>query len=193
MQSLLVRSVFLVAASVIVTAVATTGLEAGGGGGGGVSSCRGVEREGDGLSVAVSQSCFSPIVLHVEPGATVKWSNADRMPHNVAAMGEEWGDGRAMAGGSSVSMTFAEAGIFPYYCAFHPGMVGVIAVGGEPGTGAARRSAEPTMSTSDQPGGTFGSKTNSGLAGPTTAGVAFVVGVVGGGSWFALRRRGGGV
>lgn len=115
-----------VAFAALLGAGSWAGVSAVGGGG-----CHAPRSEAAGLEVRLAEACFSPTVLHVQTGATVTWTNAEAVQHNVVGVGGEWGQGQPLDKGASFSATFAQAGIFPYFCSYHPGMVGVVAVGGD--------------------------------------------------------------
>jgi plastocyanin len=65
----------------------------------------------------------------VTPGTEVTFVNRDQVPHAVT--GARWGDATTMATGESVTHRFDEAGIRPFQCYLHPGMVGAIVVDGD--------------------------------------------------------------
>lgn len=104
--------------------VAAPGVSAGG-------ACRGVtSTEGSGDSVSMTDSlCFTPTVLHVEPGTRVTWVNDGREPHSVAGATIAWGNYEEYRQRESVSHTFTDPGTYPYYCFVHNGMIGAIVVG----------------------------------------------------------------
>lgn len=107
------------------TLVLTASPSAAGGG------CHGAQTEGSGTTVEMTGMCFSPTVLHVEPGTDVEFMNRDPLAHVVVGVG--WGDWKELGTGDAVTHRFDEAGSFPYTCNLHPGMNGVIVVGdGEP-------------------------------------------------------------
>jgi cation transport ATPase/plastocyanin len=70
--------------------------------------------------------------ITISPGETITWINDDDHPHTVTS--GEWGtpDGRFDAGvmrpGDRFKFVFTAPGAYPYYCAIHPGQVGVITV-----------------------------------------------------------------
>ena len=84
-------------------------------------------------TVAMAEACFTPSVLHVDPGTQVRFVNKDLMTHNVSAIG--WGSDSDMREGDSFTATFDQEGTFPYACMYHYGMTGAIVVGD--GKGAA--------------------------------------------------------
>jgi plastocyanin len=81
------------------------------------------------VRVNVSEVCFHPTVVYVKPGATVTWTNRDPMEHTVTGLGLRWGTAEPLRDGQSVSATFGKAGVYPYSCVLHYGMVGAVVVG----------------------------------------------------------------
>jgi plastocyanin len=57
----------------------------------------------------------------------VRWLNNDNVAHTVSSQNNVWDSGAVQPGGT-YSRTFQTAGSFPYYCAYHPRMVGTIIV-----------------------------------------------------------------
>ncbi len=75
--------------------------------------------------------------IHVLPGDTVKWSNADTAFHTVTSgispdLGGEGPDGifdsEFFSVGESWSYRFTDEGSYPYFCTIHPWMTGIVAV-----------------------------------------------------------------
>jgi plastocyanin len=91
-----------------------------------------------GVSVDLSSLCFAPMVIRVDPGRQVTWTNRDPTPHTVTGPLDAWGSPEPLATGQSATYRFATAGIYPYACILHPGMVGAVVVGdgGSPGAAA---------------------------------------------------------
>ena len=98
--------------------------------GGGGYACGEPLTEQAGTRVEIANFCFSPTVLHVEPGSEVEWTNLDSAQHNVVAVGAIWSDAELLSRGQTTTVRFEEKGIFPYFCQIHPGMVGVVVVEG---------------------------------------------------------------
>jgi plastocyanin len=99
---------------------------AGASGGGG---CGAPVTDATGASVEIDMFCFSPTILRTEPGVAVTFTNIDPTTHNVLGAHGTWGTWDALKRGREISFRFAESGVFPYVCAYHPGMVGVVVVG----------------------------------------------------------------
>jgi plastocyanin len=90
---------------------------------------------GTGSRVGIVDMCFDPIVLFVDPGTKVTWTNHDSMQHTVSGVGGAWGTFGPLSEGDSVSYTFKDSGTYVYVCTMHIGMAGAVVVGD--GTGAA--------------------------------------------------------
>jgi len=116
----------LVASGLLWLAIAPAPSWAGGGG------CHSGMTQGTGEAVLIQDGCFTPAILHVEPGATVSFSNRDPWAHNVSANG--WGHLDDLDQGEGFTATFETAGVYPFACTYHPGMTGAVVVGD--GTGA---------------------------------------------------------
>jgi plastocyanin len=72
-------------------------------------------------------TAYIPDSVTVSVGTTIKWTNNDVVAHTVSSQNNLWDSG-SLAGGATFSRTFQSTGTFPYYCAFHVGMVGTVTV-----------------------------------------------------------------
>lgn len=70
---------------------------------------------------------FSPSYVAVPAGSTVSWYNAGAAPHTVTSSTGAFASGVLNAGGG-YSATLWAPGVYGYYCAIHPGMVGTVEV-----------------------------------------------------------------
>jgi plastocyanin len=68
---------------------------------------------------------FNPVTLEVKKGDVVEWKNDDLVPHTATSASFNSG---TIVAGQSWRHTFTDAGNFPYLCAFHPQMKGVVIV-----------------------------------------------------------------
>ena len=84
---------------------------------------------GTGIRVDIKELCFTPVVLYAHQGETVTWTNRDPVAHTVTGLGFAWGSDGSLTKGQSVTYRFTEAGVYPYSCVLHPGMVGAVVVG----------------------------------------------------------------
>jgi plastocyanin len=127
------------ARTLIAFVLATGGAVLGGAGpasaGGGGCMHGTAPTDGEGAVVELVDACFSPTVLHVDPGAEVSFVNRDDLDHQVIGVGGSWGSPDVLGLGDRVSYTFADDGVYVFSCFLHPGMVGAIVAGS--GTGAA--------------------------------------------------------
>ena len=116
----------VIVAAIALVPVAVPGSAAAGNGG-----CRGdYTPDARGVSVALSDICFDPLVVRVKNGQTVRWTNMDDMPHNLVGSAFRWGTaGEDLHRGQSIAFRFAEDGVFPYACTLHPAMIGAVVVG----------------------------------------------------------------
>src|SRR4051794_7957151 len=89
-------------------------------------------------TISLEPCAFSPTVTSVAVGASVTFKNTSGFSHLVTGANQEWGSrDTELTSGDSVTYAFDKAGIFPYACALHRGMSGVIVVGGADALGAA--------------------------------------------------------
>ena len=88
--------------------------------------------------VALEPCAFAPTLTNVPVGAEVTFRNGSQFTHLITGANQDWGSrDTEIAPGASVSYPFAQAGIYPYACALHRGMSGVIVVGDAAALGAA--------------------------------------------------------
>jgi plastocyanin len=99
---------------------------AGASGGGG---CGGPVTDGAGTTVEIKDFCFGPTILRVATGDTITFVNSDRTPHTVLGANGAWGSYDALKHGREATYGFSEAGVYPYVCTWHSGMVGAVVVG----------------------------------------------------------------
>lgn len=76
---------------------------------------------------------YNPATIRIEKGTTISWMNIDKDPHTVTDGTPEskWGqvfDSGLMRQGEEYKFTFTESGTYPYLCALHPWMYGMIIV-----------------------------------------------------------------
>ena len=146
----------------------------------------GAER-GDGpASVVRMDVCtFAPTIARVPVGSTVRFLNTDVVPHVVTGERGVW-ESAQLDPGESFSQVFAAAGIHPYTCPLHPGMVGAIVVGGE----GAAADVEPAVAEPDT--SRAAAVTSTGLDAPAAIGLGGLSGlaVLGLGSLLVRRRAG---
>ncbi len=84
-------------------------------------------------AVTVKTFQFQPSPLEVSAGAKVIWTNTDSIDHTVTSGTPEKRDERFTEGllpekGATATVTFSEAGTYPYFCDVHESMRGEVRV-----------------------------------------------------------------
>lgn len=106
-----------------------------------LASCGG--NDTDAIEVRMLDNSFAAKVFEVEPGATIRFINAGRNPHNAIAADGSWSTltdsgGVNQEAGESAEITIDEPGAFEFFCSLHAtqngegeweGMVGTLVVG----------------------------------------------------------------
>jgi plastocyanin len=127
----------VVAAATLGMVASTAGGAAASGGGG----CGGPVSDATGTTVRIHDFCFLPTILRVRRGQAVTFDNRDSFSHVVLGANAVWGSFTQLRGRHTVTYRFTRAGVYPYVCTYHPGMVGAIVVGNASGRGAAHATA----------------------------------------------------
>ena len=76
---------------------------------------------------------YLPLNLEIGKNTKVTWVNDDSVPHNIQSQ-DELGNvinifnSPPLNTGDRFEFTFEEAGVYNYYCSFHPWRVGVVTV-----------------------------------------------------------------
>jgi len=96
-----------------------------------------------GPTVDMRDNSFSPASLTVAAGTTVTWVNRGTAMHTVTTNDALFHSG-LLAPGKRFSYTFTLSGTYPYLCAIHPAMTGMIVVTGVAATPPAAATAPPT-------------------------------------------------
>ena len=78
--------------------------------------------------VDMKGNCFSPTVTQIGVGDKITWTNSDGDNHIILGVGGSWGTPE-VGPGESTAMRFERAGVYPYWCHIHLGMVGAVVVG----------------------------------------------------------------
>lgn len=131
----------LMAAFVLVTGVAPA--RAGGG------FCHGAPVTDTSTDrVVIADFCFTPTIVRVGLGDAVTWLNKDGTLHLVAGANGSW-VGDELHLGDRTTVRFVKAGIYPYLCSLHPGMVGAVVVGDGEAAGTAGAAIPATLGTAE--------------------------------------------
>lgn len=78
-------------------------------------------------AVKIDNYSFTPQSITVPVGTTVTWTNADDVPHTVAATDLAF-HSKAMDTDEQYSHTFDAPGTYKYFCTVHPKMTGTVVV-----------------------------------------------------------------
>ena len=100
--------------------------------------------------VVIADYCFTPTIVRVGVGDPVTWLNKDGTPHAVAGANGSWAGDGDLHMGDKATVRFAKAGIYPYLCSLHPGMIGAVVVG-EEGAAEVAGAAIPAALATGQP------------------------------------------
>ena len=122
---------------------------------------------------------YTPATVTVVEGGMVTWRNEDSVAHTVTADGGGFDTG-SIAPGQSRSLTFLEAGRYPYHCEVIPSIRGTVVVRA---AAAGSPTASPSFPSTDTILGTGGGGST---GAPATALIAMLV-LAGAGGWLAVR------
>lgn len=78
-------------------------------------------------TVSISNFAFNGSSIQVKKGTTVVWTNVDGAAHTVTSDSGAFTSASLQRDGS-FSYTFTNTGTFPYHCALHPSMHGIVNV-----------------------------------------------------------------
>jgi plastocyanin len=78
--------------------------------------------------IVIDNFSFLPKTFTVPLGATVTWTNHDKVPHLVTSTNDQFKKSPLLKAGQSFSNTFATGGTYSYFCSIHPQMKGKIIV-----------------------------------------------------------------
>jgi len=81
------------------------------------------------IRVEVKSLAFAPVQLSAHIGDTIEWANSDFVVHTATARDNTFNVIIPAKGSGRV--TLQKAGVFDYYCRFHPNMKGNISVSAE--------------------------------------------------------------
>ena len=84
--------------------------------------------EGAATVVRMDVCSFEPTVIRVPVGTNVRFVNTAANDHAVSGRRNMWGHD-ILAPGAEFSERFSSAGVYPFTCPLHPGMVGAVIVG----------------------------------------------------------------
>lgn len=77
--------------------------------------------------VGIARFVFDPAQVEIFVGDSITWTNSDAAPHTATAEDKTWDTGR-LARSRSARITFDAPGEYPYVCAYHRHMKGIVVV-----------------------------------------------------------------
>ena len=78
-------------------------------------------------TVKIDNFSFSPATITVPVGTTVRWTNADDIPHTVVSDDKSF-KSKALDTDEQFTYTFSKPGTYGYFCGLHPKMTATIVV-----------------------------------------------------------------
>jgi plastocyanin len=78
-------------------------------------------------AVKIDNFVFSPNLVTVPVGTTIRWTNQDDIPHNVVSDDKSF-KSKALDTDETFTYTFTKRGTYTYFCSIHPKMTGKIVV-----------------------------------------------------------------
>jgi plastocyanin len=95
--------------------------------GGGGAPCAVAQSAGS-VAVKIANFAFAPATVSAKVGDTITWTNSDSTGHTATVDGQDPCTTPTLASGASGSITFSQAGTYPFHCKIHPQMTGTITV-----------------------------------------------------------------
>jgi plastocyanin len=82
------------------------------------------------IPVDIKGFVYMPDPVTVPAGASVAWTNLDNAPHTSTGIGDAILalDSGAIVFGQTFTQQFDTPGTYPYYCVYHPNMLGTVIV-----------------------------------------------------------------
>lgn len=82
------------------------------------------------IPVAIKGFVYIPETVTVPAGASVAWTNQDNAPHTSTGTGDSVSalNSGAIVFGQTFTQEFDTPGTYPYYCVYHPNMLGTVVV-----------------------------------------------------------------
>lgn len=114
------RALALLAAALLLLAPCGGAAQAG-------SAATDAPTAGKTVEIGIDNFSFTPPLLTVAPGTTVRWVNHDDIPHQVAEKALAF-KSKPLDTDEAFSTTFEKPGEIEYFCTLHPHMTGKIIV-----------------------------------------------------------------
>jgi plastocyanin len=79
------------------------------------------------VAIKIDNLSFSPVIITVPVGTTIRWTNRDDIPHTVVSEDKAF-KSKVLDTDEGFTYTFTKSGTYSYFCSIHPKMVGKIVV-----------------------------------------------------------------
>ncbi len=79
------------------------------------------------VAVKIDNFSFSPAIVTIPVGATVRWTNRDDIPHTVVSDDKAF-KSKVLDTDEDFTYTFTKPGTYGYFCSIHPKMTASIVV-----------------------------------------------------------------
>ena len=79
-------------------------------------------------TVTIDNFNFSPAVITVPAGTTIRWTNRDDIPHTVVSDDKTTFKSKPLDTDEQFTYTFSKPGTYSYFCSIHPKMTGKVIV-----------------------------------------------------------------
>jgi plastocyanin len=79
------------------------------------------------VAVKIDNFSFSPAIITVPVGTTVRWTNRDDIPHTIVS-DDKTIKSKPLDTDEQFTYTFSKAGTYSYFCSIHPKMTAKIVV-----------------------------------------------------------------
>lgn len=77
--------------------------------------------------VDIQAFAFEPAQVTIRAGESIEWINHDFAPHTATGNEGNWDTGE-LEKNDSAALRFDTPGTYPYFCAYHPHMLGIVEV-----------------------------------------------------------------
>lgn len=86
--------------------------------------------DAESIPVPIKGFVYIPETVIVPAGSSVAWINEDNAPHTSTGIGDAISalDSGAIVFGQTFTQEFSTPGTYPYYCVYHPNMLGTVVV-----------------------------------------------------------------
>ena len=91
------------------------------------SSAYGAPADTKEATVKIDNFSFSPNTISVPVGTTVRWTNADDIPHTIVSDDKIF-KSKALDTDDQFTYTFTKPGTYSYFCGLHPKMTAKVVV-----------------------------------------------------------------